>query len=202
MNYKSKKITKLICPIVCITFFSVWGWNRYQEWQIRKNEFCVHEILRNICDEQWLYGKNADEFLDFKQLREVTKNELLQKLTEHINNGVVTRHGHNFCIYLLSGKNNIYIEGSGSTPKNKNFICYAWPVKYGQTGTRAHAIDYVGWLYTSGNFKQKYSGKKKPSAKACLRKKGIVCNDGETWVTAGTDFWIEHNKQKQWFTCD
>lgn len=202
MNYKPKKIITLVCLLVCIAFVSVWGWNKYQEWKIRKNEFCAHEILRNIWNEQWLYGEKSTEFLNFKQLQQVTKNELLQKLTMNIDDGVVKRHGYNFYIYLLSGNDNIYIEKRRPKKENKNFICYAWPIKYGQTGIRAFVLESSGNLFACRNSVQKYSDKKKPSMRACFPKKEIVCNDDETWVTAGTDFWIVHNEQRQWFTCD
>ncbi|WP_372365468.1 hypothetical protein [Candidatus Uabimicrobium sp. HlEnr_7] len=205
MNDKAKKITLLSCLLFCIAFVSVWRWNRHQEWQIRKNVFCAHEILRNIWNEQSVHLQKSNKFFDFSELRKITKNELLQKLTDNIENGIVKRHGYHFCIYLLSGKSNIYISGKerlGNKAIHKNFICYAWPIKRGETGKFAFAIDCGRDLYMCRNSIQKYSADKKPFAKACFRRKKLECNDNEFWVTAGSDFWFEHGKQQQSFICD
>ena len=59
---KSKKLTKLICLLVCATLVSVWGWSIYKESKLRENELCAMEILRKIWQEQWLYGENSDSF--------------------------------------------------------------------------------------------------------------------------------------------
>ena len=205
MSDKSKKLIKVVCLLFCIALVSLWQWNRYQKWQIRKNEFCACEILRNIWNEQSIYVQKSNMFVDFSELRKITKNELLQKLTDNIENGIVTRHGYHFCIYLLSGESNIYIGGQrwlGNKTGHKNFICYAWPIKHGETGRFAFAIDCGRNLYMCENSVQKYSGNKKPFIKASFRTKKFECNDGEFWVTAGSDFWFEHEKQQQWFTCD
>ena len=161
-----------------------------------KNQFCVWEIFSALQDEQWIHSQQHNQFIDFQKIAAVTKNKRLQKFTKNIKNGVITWHGYNYYIYLLSGSN-IYPGGvRKDIPKNKNFICYAWPVKYKQTGIYSFAIDHIGWVYLYDN--KKYSGNNKPLPKACFYQQ----NQEEYWVTAGSDAWHSHAHMKKKFICD
>ncbi|WP_372364998.1 hypothetical protein [Candidatus Uabimicrobium sp. HlEnr_7] len=199
-----KLIIGLICFIVLVVSITITVVVREKSsiYQKQKTHFCVNEIFRTIWSEQHLYGDKLDSYLGLNKLAELSKNKLLQRLTENIKNGVSTLCGYHFYIYLLSNESDISIYKNKE--QKKNFICYAWPIKYGKTGFRAYAIDKQGWVYACGNNLQQYSGKKKPSVRACFLREKHRCNDGEHWGTAGTDAWISHSKAKKQglFTCD
>ncbi|XEY23466.1 DUF2950 family protein [Candidatus Uabimicrobium helgolandensis] len=199
---------KLISLIAFFIFIAICGGYLVQRNNkkelILKNQFCAWEILGSIRDEQTKHSKTLGEFLDFDKLAHVTKNKLIKNLIKSSENGVVARHGYYFYIYLLSGKKNIYPFGKrNDTLKNKNFLCYAWPIKIGKTGIQAYVIDHTGSLNVCNNNIQRYSGVKKPSIKACFRKKELIYNDREFWFTS-SDGWYNHyqlKKQKR-FVCD
>ena len=85
-------------------------------------------------------------------------------------NGVVTKNGYHFYIYL-PGKDGAMGERDGNAPtdrgsanlQEKYWVCYAWPVEYQKTGTQVFAVNQGGTVIAATNTDGKYSGlTKKP----------------------------------------
>lgn len=196
---KANRKIKLICLGVCLIILILWG-KRFipmsKKEKIFQNECCAATILRYIWDCEMTHHYKSKNFFDFGG---ITKIKLSKKITLNIKNGVVTKYGYHFKVYLLPGER-----------KKKNFVCYAWPIKYDETGIHSYAIDESGYLFLCSNNVQKYSGDKKPDCAAAIPPKqkyiqsGSYGRDGEMWISGGSDVWhsLSQLQKEGRFTCD
>jgi prepilin-type N-terminal cleavage/methylation domain-containing protein len=84
-------------------------------------------------------------------------------------NGIASKAGYHFLIYLPTGAGPAVSEGQinfGATvpadaePQEVRWCCYAWPVSRTETGTRCFSVNQTGTVYHSNNevATQLYSG--------------------------------------------
>ncbi|MEM8885800.1 MAG: hypothetical protein AAGD14_17175, partial [Planctomycetota bacterium] len=97
---------------------------------------------------------------------------LLSKDLAKVHNGVVTRGGYHFRIYLPDAEGRPVGEHEergkvDAARAEKQWCCYAWPVAQGITGNRTFFIDGSGTL--RGVTEKNYSGKSEPPAAAALK---------------------------------
>lgn len=91
-----------------------------------------------------------------------------------VRNGRVERSGYVYQIWLPGKGGTAVSEARGggvdrarmpaAKLAERGFICYAWPVKNGETGSRVFVIDQSGDIMISDNKTQGYSGSSKPPA--------------------------------------
>ncbi|MCA9323020.1 MAG: prepilin-type N-terminal cleavage/methylation domain-containing protein [Planctomycetes bacterium] len=115
-----------------------------------------------------------------------------------VNNGIVTRQGFHFVVYLPD----VNTLGLAETPANYPLVdpnaaeslwcAYAWPADFGSSGRRAYFINHVGEVLKTDNSVQNYNGTvtiPPPDAAYMvagsidgLYRPGQVASDGGTWT--------------------
>lgn len=100
---------------------------------------------------------------------------VLSKFFQGVKDGTVTRSGYHFRIYLADAKGAGVRESDGVDKVDAEkaetvWCCYAWPVKYGETGTRTFFVSQWGDVLATDY--EGYSGAKGPSALAALKAAG------------------------------
>jgi len=124
---------------------------------------------------------------------------LPRSLGESMVGGSARKSGYLFKIYLPGdrgsalgeedGKPLPVAKGDGVNMQELCFVCYAWPEKVGETGTRAFATTEEGEIYTTKMEKVKYDGiESVPAASALYKGKAFTSqidgSDGNTWTPA------------------
>ncbi|WP_372364594.1 DUF2950 family protein [Candidatus Uabimicrobium sp. HlEnr_7] len=110
------------------------------------------------------------------------------------NIGVATKLGYYFRIYLPGSQGyqnaitdpNLIVNAEAASQQEQRFICYAWPMKYGSTGTSTFFITEKSQVFFTNN--KKYTGLFEPNVEAGLNDNYIyvdensVGKNGDTWV--------------------
>ncbi len=113
---------------------------------------------------------------------------VLSTAFRHVKNGIVTRGGYHFHIFLVDGNGAPVGEEAGLDKVDAKgaelvWCCYAWPIEYGKTGKRTFFVNQMGDVLTVHH--ARYTGAKGPAGNAAFAKTGKGRIDGDT-ALAGT----------------
>lgn len=130
----------------------------------------------------------------------VLKPPLLSQSFQNVQNGMLSRQGYNFMIFLPDA-GGVGVEELPASYGNidsdfaeENWCCYAWPTNRGTTGRRAFFTNQSGELRFCSNEINKYSGANFPEPDAAYEPgaagsivgplaQGVPATDGEVWLT-------------------
>jgi hypothetical protein len=121
---------------------------------------------------------------------------VLSRAFREVKDGVVTRSGYHFRIFLCDADGNAVGEEKGTKgvdarKAETTWCAYAWPVEYGKTGKRSFFVSQWGDILTVDH--EAYSGKTGPAADSAFKQAtvkgritgqvaiGAVGNDGKQW---------------------
>ncbi len=182
--------------------------------KISANESAAISLLRNLASVQVQIGNRQfidvdtdghGEFGFFGELsggvppRNNGANALLPPLLagsfQQVNNGVITRQGYHFVIYLPGANGVGLLENAGNygavdTDLAETVWCaYAWPSDFTTSGRNAYFINQVGEILRTDNLTQGYDGPANiPAPDAVFLNAGSIAgiyNPGQAAVDGG-----------------